>query len=225
MQLSTMVKAVTFLCGYPKPLRYVLNKSGKVSVDMADSADVKRKSWLRGDIQLAEDVTVGTGCRLNGSITVERGTNLNRNTAVHGEVHIGQYCAIAPDVRLHQPNHTMARPAVQTELYNEVTGEELPRDSDGPIEIGHDVWIGARAIVLGGVTVGTGAAVGAGAVVTDDVDPYTIVAGVPAETVGRRFSEPVADRLLEEAWWEWGDVERCANAEFFRESPEDRYSR
>jgi hypothetical protein len=83
-----------------------------------------------------------------------------------------------------------------------------------------DVWVGHGAIILPGVTVGTGAVVAAGTVVSRDVPPYRIVGGVPAQSIRPRFPEPIVCRLLRIAWWEWdratlearfeelGDVER-----------------
>lgn len=72
------------------------------------------------------------------------------------------------------------------------------------IRIGNDVWIGSRAVILRGVCVGDGAVVGAGAVVTRDVEPYTIVGGVPARPIRRRFSEHVIRKLEEIRWWDYG---------------------
>ena len=69
--------------------------------------------------------------------------------------------------------------------------------------IGHDVWIGHGVIVLPGVTVGNGAVRAAGAVVTKDVAPYTIVGGVPAKPIRARFSQAVVERLQRIAWWDW----------------------
>ena len=71
------------------------------------------------------------------------------------------------------------------------------------VTIGHDVWVGHGAVILPGVTIGHGAVIGANAVVTRDVEPYMIVAGVPARPVRPRFATAVADRLLELAWWDW----------------------
>lgn len=71
------------------------------------------------------------------------------------------------------------------------------------MKIGHDVWIGHGAIIMKGVEIGTGAVVGSGSVVTKNVEPYTIVVGVPGKPIKRRFSKEVADRLLEIAWWDW----------------------
>jgi virginiamycin A acetyltransferase len=71
------------------------------------------------------------------------------------------------------------------------------------VTIGHDVWIGTRALILNGLTIGHGAVVAAGAVVTKDVPPYTIVAGVPARPVRLRFSAEMVHELLALSWWDY----------------------
>lgn len=76
-------------------------------------------------------------------------------------------------------------------------------DNRGDIVIGSDVWIGYEAAVLSGVTIGDGAIIGARAVVTKDVPPYTIVGGVPARHIRRRFDEETIARLMALRWWEW----------------------
>jgi hypothetical protein len=75
----------------------------------------------------------------------------------------------------------------------------------GDIRIGNDVWIGLRVTILSGVTIGDGAVVAAGAVVAHDVPPYSIVAGVPARVVRKRFRDDQIERLLEIRWWDWPD--------------------
>lgn len=70
--------------------------------------------------------------------------------------------------------------------------------------VGNDVWIGTKAVVLRGVTIGDGAIVAAGAVVTKDVRPYSIVGGVPAREIGLRFDERTIDKLLALQWWRYG---------------------
>ena len=71
--------------------------------------------------------------------------------------------------------------------------------------IGADVWVGARATIVAGVNVGVGAVIGTGSVVTRDVPPYAIVAGVPAKVIKYRFPEDVIKKLLESRWWELPD--------------------
>lgn len=78
-------------------------------------------------------------------------------------------------------------------------------DNKGDIVIGNDVWIGYEAVVMQGATIGDGAIIGARAVVKKDVPPYTVVGGVPAKPIRKRFSDEVISRLLEIKWWEWPD--------------------
>jgi acetyltransferase-like isoleucine patch superfamily enzyme len=73
----------------------------------------------------------------------------------------------------------------------------------GDVTIGHDVWLGAGAVILSGVTIGNGAVVGCRSVVTRDVPDYAIVAGNPAVTIRMRFDPDNINRLVESAWWDW----------------------
>lgn len=76
-------------------------------------------------------------------------------------------------------------------------------DRKGDIIIGSDVWIGYEAVIMSGVTIGDGAIIGARAVVTKDIPPYTIVGGVPARQIRRRFSDEIIAALLDLKWWDW----------------------
>jgi len=124
---------------------------------------------------------------------------------------IGKFCSIAAMTRINPGNHPMHRASQAHFTYR--ASAYFPGESDDAeffawrrghrVHIGHDVWIGHGAIVLPGRGIGTGAVIAAGAVVTKDVPAYTIVAGNPARTVRRRFSEAVSDRLTELAWWDW----------------------
>jgi virginiamycin A acetyltransferase len=73
----------------------------------------------------------------------------------------------------------------------------------GDLTIGNDVWIGFGAVLLGGISVGDGAIIGAGAMVVDDVPPYAVVGGVPARVIKYRFEEEERKKLKEIAWWNW----------------------
>lgn len=124
---------------------------------------------------------------------------------------IGKFCSIAASTRINPGNHPMWRATQHHFTYRARRYGMAETDDtaffqwrrDHHVTIGHDVWIGHGAVVLAGVTIGTGAVIGAGAVVSKSVDPYTIVAGVPAKPIKRRFSEEIADRLLQLAWWDW----------------------
>jgi acetyltransferase-like isoleucine patch superfamily enzyme len=75
--------------------------------------------------------------------------------------------------------------------------------SKGVTRVGNDVWMGYRAMIISGVTVGDGAVIGAGAVVSKDVPPYAVVAGNPAKIIKYRFDEKVREMLLAIRWWDW----------------------
>ena len=75
--------------------------------------------------------------------------------------------------------------------------------SKGNVSIGHDVWIGTEALILSGVSIGHGAVIAARSVVTKDVPPYAIVAGVPARVIRSRFDPATVASLLRIAWWDW----------------------
>jgi phosphonate metabolism protein (transferase hexapeptide repeat family) len=137
---------------------------------------------------------------------------------------VGKFGNVAAAARLGPTNHPIDRPSAHHFTYRAAM-YDLGADDDSvfewradqPVTVGHDVWIGHGAIVLPGVTIGNGAVVGAGAVVADDVDPYTVVAGVPAEPIRRRFSPDVAERIEATEWWHWDHETLAERIEAFRD--------
>lgn len=124
---------------------------------------------------------------------------------------IGKFCSIACGAKFlfASANHTQTSVSTYPfpiffEEWDLDIGDVMSAwDHKGDIVIGNDVWIGYEAVVMAGVTIGNGAIIGARAVVTKDVPPYTIVGGVPAREIRRRFSDDVIARLLELKWWDW----------------------
>lgn len=124
---------------------------------------------------------------------------------------IGKFVSIGALAGINPANHPMERAAQahftyrSWQYFEDVAdeAEEFDKRRAQRVTIGHDAWIGRAAIVLPGRSIGNGAIVGAGAVVTRDVAPYTIVAGNPARVIRRRFTEDVAERLTRLAWWDW----------------------
>ena len=76
-------------------------------------------------------------------------------------------------------------------------------DNKGDIVLGNDVWVGYEAVIMSGVTIGNGAIIGTRAVVTKDVPPYTIVGGVPAKPIRKRFDDDTIRALENLRWWDW----------------------
>ena len=122
------------------------------------------------------------------------------------KVIIGSFCSISKNVRIITGG---IHPAdwVSTFPIRDFVGVDIPYDgmptSKGEIIIGHDVWIGTGVTILSGVTIGTGAIIAAGSIVTKDIQPYAIVAGVPAKVIRMRFSNEQIENLLTIKWWEW----------------------
>lgn len=124
---------------------------------------------------------------------------------------IGKFCSIACGAKFlfNSANHTLRSLSTYPfPLFFEEWGLQKEHVSDswdnkGDIVIGNDVWIGYQAVILAGVTIGDGAIVGSRAVVTKDIPAYTIVCGVPAKPIRRRFPEPTIRKLLQLQWWDW----------------------
>jgi acetyltransferase-like isoleucine patch superfamily enzyme len=127
-------------------------------------------------------------------------------------VEVGNFCSIGPYVQIglgphpsktfvstypaFYSDHTDGCPLAFRE--NKIFDDSIPKTF-----LGNDVWIGANAIIPGGINIGTGAIVAAGAVVVKDVPPYAIVGGNPAKVIRYRFSEDEIQFLLKSEWWNW----------------------
>jgi virginiamycin A acetyltransferase len=144
----------------------------------------------------------------------ERVENFEKNVKYHfdftgDKLIIGKFCMIASGVEFimnganHLVNALSTYPfAIFGNGWQEaMAGKEYP--SKGNIEVGNDVWIGYKAVIMAGVKIGDGAIIGAYSVVTKDVEPYAMVGGNPAKEIRKRFPEEVIKDLLEIQWWHW----------------------
>ena len=193
--------------------RTYVSPTSKVSV--GKNAEVGRYCILKGNIKLADNVKIGENSRLEGNISVGKYSGLVKSVELLGTIKIGKYCAIARNVTFQGVNHFMHKAGIQMTFYREMVGEKLGTVKKGPIIVGNDVWIGKKVIILSGVKIGDGAVIGAGAVVTKDVEPYSIVGGVPARHLKWRFPEHIREQLLEIKWWDWNEEKIKRNKEFF----------
>ncbi|MBB6469600.1 acetyltransferase-like isoleucine patch superfamily enzyme [Aminobacter lissarensis] len=131
---------------------------------------------------------------------------------------VGSFCSIADEVVFffrtdHRPDLVSTYPG-----YSIASTGDLFDDSvfKGPTVVGHDVWIGYRAMIMPGVSIGNGAVVAAGSVVTKDIPPYAIVAGNPAKLVRMRFDPDTVSVLQAVQWWNWSPGKIRANIDLFR---------
>lgn len=135
---------------------------------------------------------------------------------------IGKYCSIACGAKflMNSANHTLRSLSTYPfPIFYEAWGTPVSEvssawDNRGDIVIGNDVWIGYEAVILSGVHIGDGAIIGARAVVTRDVEPYTIMGGVPARPIRKRYDEETIQRLLALRWWDFPpeQMRKCLDA-------------
>ena len=134
---------------------------------------------------------------------------------------IGKFCSIACGAKFlfTSGNHAMSSLSTYPfPIFFEewgLDGRDIRQawDNKGDIVIGNDVWIGYEAVIFSGVKIGDGAIIGTRAVVTKDVPPYTIVGGVPAKPIRRRFDDETVEELLHIRWWDWDDAKISENLE------------
>lgn len=142
----------------------------------------------------------------------------------HDKLKIGKFCSIACGAKFlfNSANHTVKSlstypfPIFFEEWGLDVKDITSAWDNKGDIVIGNDVWIGYEAVIMSGVTIGDGAIIGTRAVVTKDVPPYTIVGGVPAKRIRKRFPEKTISELLKLKWWDWTFKKISQNMEFIK---------
>lgn len=134
----------------------------------------------------------------------------NTNTKINN-AEIGSFSCIGPSVKIGLASHPTDRivslhPAFYStaaQVGKTFAKEMLFDESIRHTKVGSDVWIGANVLIAGGVSIGHGAVIASGAIVTKDIAPYTIVAGVPAKSIGHRFTLAQRNELLDSEWWNW----------------------
>ncbi len=120
---------------------------------------------------------------------------------------VGSYCSIADGLTVYRRNHPICTLSQHPFFYNSCLGlvpqDTIERVEDNPLVIGNDVWIGSGVTILAGCkSIGNGAIIGAGSIVTRDVEPYTIVVGAPAKRRQKRYEEDVIELIEASKWWE-----------------------
>ncbi len=186
---------------------------------VAGSRDVHNKFRFRGSLidrnccidplsKIDRNCHILENCLVINS-AIKKYSYIGRNSIVQN-ASIGSFCSIANDVFIGLGTHPTTLFSTSPLFYrvSNTFGVKLIERDDGfseyqPINIGNDVWLGARATVMDGVTIGDGAIIAANAVVTKDVPPFAIVAGVPAKVITYRFSPEKIEELQKTQWWSW----------------------
>lgn len=177
-------------------------------------------AWLRLRLQYRRhfrrnQIHVARGTFLAPGVSIGRRTRINAASHLTA-CEIGSYCAIGGRLVVRSVNHHTEFLNMQEWAQQHVIGaRSVTGAADGPVRIGHGVWIGDSVIVLPGVTIGNGAVVGAGSVVTRSIPPYAVAVGNPARVIRSRFPDEVVDALEDVAWWTWSDEELRAHRELF----------
>ena len=164
-------------------------------------------------IRLEGPCVLSKGCEFTYNLSVGAFTSITNEVVQRRDlalrcVAIGRYCSIAPGVYIAPMEHPVEMLSTSFALgggLHTFGGRPDPQlqGVTRSVTFGHVVWLGARVGILGGVTIGTGAIVAAGALVTRDVPPYAIVGGIPAKVIRMRFPEKTVERLLASRWWRW----------------------
>jgi virginiamycin A acetyltransferase len=182
--------------------RHVLIKPRKINDFVHASPTVRGLS----NVNFLGNNLVPEFCNFSGKIKIGVNTTLGVHNFLHGEIEIGKYCQVGAYVAIHTNNHpiTHLTSYINKNLFDTELAENV---SKGTIRIGHDVWIGHNAMLVGSFRVGNGAIIAAGAVVTSDVPAYSIVAGIPAKVIRYRFPENIITEIEDLQWWDKNDAE------------------
>ena len=173
------------------------------------------KSIIGDNVSIGNDTNI-VNCELNNNVIINRRNYINNSiisaftytglNCVINYAKIGKFCSIARNVDIggfdHRYDTVTTMPIFRL---NNILGEKVDSESEFShiCEIGNDVWIAAGVNILNKCKIGDGAIIGAGAVVTKDVEPYTIVTGLPAKPYKKRFSTKIASELQAIKWWDW----------------------
>lgn len=208
---------------------HIIDSTVDGTCKMFDTAYIK-DSLIEAHSLIADEATI-ISSRVGEKVQIDRrcyiqhasfgyGSYIGMNSLVKFST-IGKYCNLSWHLSIGGSNHNYKAACMYTDswwkrTFNVGDGLVMPAKSEYA-QIGNDVWIGAKANILRGVSVGDGAVVGANSLVLNDVPPYAVAVGVPAKVIKYRFDEEVIERLLNARWWNLDADVIARNAELFRD--------
>lgn len=170
--------------------------------------------------KLGKHVIIRAGSEVGPNVSIGDYSYISGPRSYVEAASIGKFCSIARQTTIgvsgHDYNKVTTHPFIIDPAYKFVTSA-VPGTQKPPPVIGHDVWIGMNCVVHRGVSIGNGAVVASDAVVTRDVEPYSIVGGNPARHLKYRFPQEIIDALLKIEWWHWGDTSLTENLNTFND--------
>jgi len=184
----------TFIKDYIKMIYLQLKYPGR----QICSPMISRSAQLGIDCSIAREVELGP------KVCIGDYTYVNAGTIIASGV-IGKFCSIGYFCQIGMPTHPKSRLSTSPRTYGKGNIFGLPNTWDdyaSPPRIGNDVWVGSSAQIMQGVQIGHGAIIAAGAIVTKNVPPYSIVGGVPAQQIGLRHAPTLSTCLIKLAWWD-----------------------
>jgi virginiamycin A acetyltransferase len=153
------------------------------------------ESYIPSNTKIGDNCTIKKNVLITDSLQeIGAGSYIGDRASIFNCSGIGNYCSISHQVMIGLENHSLENLSTSPLLYTEKQHNE-------PARIEHDVLISANAMIMSGVTLGTGCVVGAGSFVNQDIPPYAIVVGSPAKIIRYRFNESIVKQLLESRWW------------------------
>ena len=181
-------------------------------------------SSIDSNSKLGKNSVIFSDVILQSSVVGDYSYIQSRSVLIHTE--IGRFCCLGSGVQIGLATHPISMVSTSPIFYDNT--HPLPKffirekkfnKIFSKTTIGSDVWIGVDVKIKSGLNIGVGAVIGAGAVVTKDVEPYSVVAGVPAKHLKFRFKEGVIEQLLDSKWWEFSDKKLEGLAPYF-ENPD-----
>lgn len=194
-----------WLTNFIKTLYYVANPHLNKGV-IIKSKYVSKKNLKNKSIEIGCHSYIGRGVKLFGKVKIGKYTSFSDGpselNAEKANIKIGNYCSVGRNFFPRTSSHFINNLSTSTMLMECLDPTRESFVSCGDINIGHDVWIGANVTIIGNVNIGNGAIVGAGSVVTKDIQPYSINAGVPSKYFRSRFDSDIINMLEQSMWWE-----------------------
>lgn len=220
-------------------------KSLSKGLNVPSSSSLSFSSKIKGKkISIGKNSTIASNCFINSKvieiddfvtlrygvdiraafIKVGRYTNIGKSSSLRGNhIEIGKFCDFGRNISFLISDHDWSKASIRSKLYRDFF--QIPKDGlqnkfflkeqKGPIIVGNDVFIGDNSIILSGVRLGHGSIIGAGAIVTKDVEPYSVVAGNPAVEIKKRFDKETVKKLLKIKWWDWPIDKIKSSKDFF----------